>query len=1055
MVVDSNSVICESIVSRFHEIVCKYSSRTALKYLDREYTYDELDNITDRFAAVVKKSGILKGEKIAVYMDHTDIYVCSILSILKCGCVYVPIDMNYPIERIKNILGINQIKKVICNDCILDIDEVEVIPYDIVYQKQYSKEKEGTILCVDDTAYVIFTSGSTGVPKGIEIKHRSVLNLVNSFVPYFEKEQVHNVLLLAPFIFDMSVGQMFFALLTGQTLDVLPIDIKESVEELVMYMSHRHITICDITPLHLNSIIEYLDSSNKPEKNFHMPEIIISSGEALPLQIAKKLFQCKEFKRSLLLNCYGPAEACVYVTIYQITERNIKNIQKMLIGKPINNTKIFILNEDGLECKVDEIGELYISGEGLAKGYVNQKELTDKYFVTKGEVCQDILYRTGDFGYFTEDGNICYTGRNGDQVKIHGYRIELGEIQFHIANLGPVKECKVLAVDSKQGKKIVAYYISGEKISLEYFMDSLKKVLPHYMIPNYFVEVERFDLTPNGKLNKKNLPDYRICYLRPKNVQEDNMVIHDNILFEILNICKRILKIENINYNDSFIMLGGNSLLFFSLSMEIQKKWNVAVKLSELYTEETIISIANIVQDKIKKKREQINYLFEYEQKKTTLAESIPFQRLIFLEEKKGNLIRDKYKLHNFPTYNVMYRIILDEYIESELLEKSLDAVIKAEDIFRISFEKAEKLWNMKLNEGEVYQYFECRKCKDINNIDDLKSYGKDFNILELPLFQIILFIDNNSKQCIMINFHHAIFDYFSAHIFLKQVFYYYYKQEIIHKIKNFMDYSVYINNIDKNNLGKFWNEYYKGRESALLIPGDIEKNRLRKMIFFKEKEIILSGEDLKLMRNICKKYSFTEYLFTFNCFAILLSYILRKNDIVLGTYINMRSLGNEFETQMIGLITNMVGIRFQYEGNMSILDSIFKLKDNFLKILNYLPIYFNEVFQYFDEEELMKGQLYEIIFNYIIQGSFDIAETKHRFQITEIGEEPCSIPFTIKAYEDDEKILFKFKYCSQIYSDLFITKLAEKYMKIIHECIYDINQSIKIYNDECIISDF
>lgn len=1026
----------KGIIYNFNMIVERWPERIALVYDNIAYTYNEIDKKTNRIAMALKKQGVKEGTTIVVYLPHSDSFVCAILAVLKCKCIYVPIDDGTPHQRVLNIMKKYQINTIICEEKRIEVAEVNQIAYDelLMENKQYDYV---TSTCEGNKyAYIMFTSGSTGEPKGIPIRQKSILNLVYAYKKYLTFNIVNQqvrFLLFASFGFDMSTFQIYDSLLTGNTLDVLPIEKKDNMGAFLEYVTKHEIQVSDITPLFLDAIREYLDSN--PKEYYSIPEYFISSGEALPLSVVQNVYKNPLFKDVTVLNSYGPTEACVYTSVYPLTSSNYQHLTSMLIGKPIENTNIYVVKDGNQICDIGEKGELYITGSGLADGYYNSEEKTKESFVYVPELFgEQIAYKTGDYGYYVESGDLFYSGRSGDQIKIRGYRVELGEIQYQIEKLDKVKKCIVLTQGKLKQKKIIAYFVAEEMLSVSYFREFLSQVLPAYMMPSYFVPVERFHFSERGKINKKELPDYKVYALREYVVSEKEC-IHDEILEKVINIAKDVLEIDGLQYNSNFFAAGGNSILLYSLNSKIQEEWGISLSIAGLLRVNTISGIADMVRNKgdesisSEDKRKIIG----------NIAPTTAFQRLLFSEEKKSLRMIRKYHLDEFPRYNVVYRILLDERIDSTRFRKVLDEVLNTIDSFHAVFVRQGNEMKMKKSKLEKEYYFEIQQCESIENLLEIKTYVKNFDITKTPLFQIVLLQDKKGRQCFLFNFHHAVFDYFSLHIFMQKLFKNYYCQETVDlaESNSFFEYTSRHITEDKTEQLSFWKKYYSNRSESVYIDGNIIESTHR-MIEFREEEFYIQGKVYDNLRMVCQRTGASEYLFTFTVFAITICSMLHKEDIIIGTYINSRGQEKCNNLNTIGLITNLVGVRMKDFTHQKFSDYILKMQEEFIKVIENVAVDFNDVYEVFSKDDMEKGQLFHITYNYVVQGTFGIDDTEHEFKFQEIGEEPISIPFGLKGYQDDEKIIFRLKYCSQIYSEEFIKQFVWNYMHFITEFAQD-----------------
>lgn len=1029
-----------NIIQQFKNIANKYPQKVALICGDLSVKYSEMKKEVLNIAYSLRINGVKAGDMVAICLPHTTDFVMAVMAVLECGAIYVPIEYHTPDGRTRVIIENYNIKWMISekrrdvNVKIMYYKDLKV-SYDVKLKQSSQKTVDQPQGSGKDSAYVIFTSGSTGVPKGIEIMNDSVCHLVKAYSKYLNPKSYrgsHKVLLMASFSFDMSVFQMFYPLLTGQTLDVLPEKIKENPTELLEYIKRHKISVMDVTPLYLDSMTECM----KVRGEYYIPKFIISSGEALPLMTARRWFQNKECKESIILNSYGPTEACVYTSVFKIDRINVEYIDKMLIGIPLDGYQIHILNEYQKPCAVDEIGELYITGKGLAKGYLNQAKLTENTFVKIRKLFgSQRLYRTGDFGCVTQNGMIYYAGRKGEQVKIHGYRVELGEIEHQMQNIQGILKSRVIVQGEEKERKIIAYFIADKGIrwTAEALDDYLKDFLPHYMIPHYYVPVEHLKRTVRGKLDRNSLPDYQTYMLKRKKGQTSNNS-KDSIYFKIESICKQLLNLNEINPEMSFLEQGGTSIHYFSLSAEIQSQMRVMIRPSELMKMSDIYTIADAVRKQIMQKKDKNSNVNV--DRVSTVSGTTAFQRLLFTEEKKTQKLVYKYGIRDFPMYNVIYSVSFDEVMDAERLRLVIAKLIEENDALHSRFiNNSFNILEMRTNEVDVRDAFEQVKVASVTQEGIVYKVIKKFDISKTPLFRITMLNDDEGKQRFIMNFHHAVFDYFSMRIFMEQLLRLYYKSEQ-EKTGSFLNYI--INSNQQKNVSDihFWKRYYRDRKSKVCLKGDISIDGIHNMICFTTQKFRIESENYQMIRNKCQKIGITVYGLMFACYAKLLMELTQSCDIIIGTYMNSRDGDGLTNVRTIGLITSMVGVRFRYKDGDTSAEFLRNVEEDLNTIRGHLSLGYNEVYTIMEEKDLMQGKLFDIVFNYIVQGSVHESISGHDYVFEEIGEESISLPLALKGFEDCSGITFKLKYCSEIYSELFIERFVYQYINTIEKII-------------------
>jgi amino acid adenylation domain-containing protein len=562
----------ESIVDLFENQILSNGSAEAIKFKDQSISYDELNEKVNQLSHyLVNTKGIYEEVVIGIYVDRSPKMIVALLAVLKAGASYIFIDPEYPNERIRKIIDDSQLKLVITNlfdqlasinlttDYVDLIKEKDLIDFQPIENPRVSIQE-------NYAAYTIYTSGSTGVPKGVVIEHATLLDYCLTFIEYFSLTNDDRVIQQSSLSFDTSVEEIFPALISGASLIIMPSGGRD-VEFMIKSIEINKATVLSTTPLVLN---ELNNSSNRIDSL----RVIISGGDLLlPKQINKLI------NRFTIYNTYGPTESTVCVTYNKIEDLS----ETSLIGKPISNREVFITNNEGKLCPLTVSGEICVGGKGLARGYLNNQELTLERFI-ESDYLKKRVYRTGDLGRWLPNGKIEFLGRIDDQVKIRGYRIELGEIECKLIEHGLVNEVAVVSKEHNGNKILVAYYTSENEIETDILSSYLSEKLPDYMIPVFYVCLAKMPLTSTGKLNKKALPEPEIKlgedYVAPSNEIEEKLV---QIWSEVLKVDKGLISI-----NRSFFELGGHSLKAITLTNKLYKVFNVEISLREIFNNATI-----------------------------------------------------------------------------------------------------------------------------------------------------------------------------------------------------------------------------------------------------------------------------------------------------------------------------------------------------------------------------------------------------------------------------------------------------------------------------------
>ncbi|MBD1892511.1 non-ribosomal peptide synthetase [Coleofasciculus sp. FACHB-SPT9] len=565
----------------------------ALIFENQQLTYRELNIRANQLAHHLQQLGVVPDVLVGICVERSLEMIVGLLGILKAGGGYLPLDPTYPQERLSFMLEDAQVSILLTHSHLSSLlktcwgdcqDSLSVVCLDtdldaIAHHPQHNPSSNVTS---ENLAYVIYTSGSTGKPKGVLVQHRGLSNLAEAQLEVFKVQPSDRILQFASLSFDASIFEIVMALRSGATLYLAK---KESLlpgQPLIKLLRENAITHATLPPTVLAVLPEKLPAL----------QTIICAGESCSQNIVKRWAVDRKF-----FNAYGPTEATVWATIAEISNDS----HKPSIGRPISNTQIYILDAHLQPLPIGITGELYISGDGLAQGYLNRPDLTAERFIPNPfNSYRDknsrisTIYKTGDLARYQPDGKIEFLGRLDDQVKIRGFRIELGEIEAVLTQHPAVRETVVITIEKVSGdKRLVAYIVPAQNFTptIIELRDFLKKKLSEYMVPSAFVVLESLPLTPNGKFDRHNLPEHDNstnpsldkAYIEPRNPTESTLA---KIWAEVLNI-------KRVSIHDNFFDLGGNSLLSITLMEQIKKQFERELPLSTLFLNPTIEGLAS------------------------------------------------------------------------------------------------------------------------------------------------------------------------------------------------------------------------------------------------------------------------------------------------------------------------------------------------------------------------------------------------------------------------------------------------------------------------------
>ncbi len=636
---------------------------TAIALEGRRLSYRMVQQQSDKLAFFLRKTHqVGPNDLIGLMMERSEWAIIAILGILKSGAGYVPIDLDYPQQRKAFMVAETQLKTLIVLSGQLDEAAAYGVPVcalDLeMEQWQAPATPENAVRNPKDLAYVIFTSGSTGKPKGVMVEEASLLNyLFYSLDAYLPGEQPFSFPLFTSLAFDLTQTSIFLSLLSGGTLTIEKSNDPDIALENIT--QNPVVNAIKLTPSHLNFL------EGKPNSEIR---VAIVGGEQMEKQHVAILKAMNPDIR--IYNEYGPTEATIGCTVYEISDPE----QQVLIGKPIANTQIFILNDAGELAPKGVPGEIYIGGECLARGYLNRPDLTAERFIVNPHAPDtgSRIYRTGDIGRWLRDGNLEYRGRKDNQVKIRGYRIELGEIESILAAAEGVKSCALVAKPAPSGGlRLAAYVVAEPACQKNQLLEYLSDKLPDYMIPAIWEMLDELPLTDAGKIDRKALVDRSTAplsaqtYTAPEEETEKQLAA----------IWKALLNVENIGVHDNFFELGGDSIISIQV-VSRAKQLGYALRPRDLFQHQTISSLAKLI------RQQKISSTVAEQGLLTGAAALSPIQAWFFE--------------HAFPGmahFNQSVLLEISRSFDEASLETVVVSLVKHHDALRFIYHKENGQW--------------------------------------------------------------------------------------------------------------------------------------------------------------------------------------------------------------------------------------------------------------------------------------------------------------------------------------------------------------------------
>ena len=1026
------------VTELFKRSATQFSNKKAVSFTDKQLSYSELNKLSNKCANYLITNHT---ENIIGISLERDLYnIAIILGILKSGKAYLPIDLKYPQERKTLIIKDSGLTTLLCSEKINA--EINQITFDELKKlfEDYDDTEPNIKITEDSPAYIIYTSGTTGNPKGVVIGHGTLSYFTQTSHNHYNISEKDTVLQFASISFDAAVEEIFPTLCFGASLVIRDENMISTNEHFLKKCKEYGISILNLPTAYWHQLVSELDSLNI--SHFKNIRIVILGGEAVIKTATKKWFKYFD-KTPELINTYGPTEATVVATKHTITPSDL--VSEIPIGKPIANVSFRIVNSNNQPVSTGIPGELCLGGDCLAFGYLKNEELTNQKFI---KIAGKRFYKTGDLVRLKTDGNIDFIGRIDNQVKIRGFRVELNEIETRIRQFGKIKDCVVCAKNIEQNHlDIVAYIVKSEEFNATKLASFLEQNLPDFMVPAYFVFINKIPLNINNKVDVKSLPlpgnkDRQIGqeqHKKPEN--QTQKIVHD--------IWCELLKLNEISISDNFFRLGGHSLLATQMITRLEKFINKKITLQKIFENPTIESFSDFLDKKAIKnnyKKDSIKI------KKVDRTNAIPLsssqKRIWFIDQLEGAN----------ASYNIPLDFKIRELFNTGIFQQSLLAIAERHEILQSSFSNENGNPVQNFAKTPIID-FSLHDLSGINTEEAEKQYlilsdanaQFIFDLTKAPLWRSLVVKMPDSDYRLLFNFHHIISDGWSVGIFIKEL------SEIYNsKINNRkpelgkqnIQYADYANwqqeNIDSEKIKTqidFWQNKLQGVPEIIQFPTDFPRQKLQT---YNGGEIRIQFNDSTTIRlkKLASENNISLYMLLFSAYVILLQKHSNDTDIVVGTPIANRK--NGLTDNLIGVFINNLAIRSNISGNQTIRNFIEQLKSTLFEAYNNEEAPFENVLKKLQlKRNLSISPLFQVMFNLLNAHNEKLDFEGAQVEYLDIPRKIAKYDLSLIMSERNEELYGVFEYNSDLFKKSTIERISHHYQNIISFLLNSLDSNI------------
>jgi amino acid adenylation domain-containing protein/FkbM family methyltransferase len=1031
-----------TIAELFEAQVRHQPQATALRFGEQQLCYREVNEAANQLARRLRAAGVGPESLVGVCLERSPQLVITLLAILKAGGAYLPLDVSYPPERVSFMLRDADVRVLVTQHSLL-----ETLP-----------EHSGTVICVDrdavqiaregnenlavrgtaeQLAYVIYTSGSTGQPKGVSVSQRAVVRLVcaTNYVQLGAGDRVGQV---SNASFDALTFELWGALLNGAELVLVEQEVVLSAVALGRTVRAQGINVMFVTTALFNQL------AHSGSDVFQGLKYLLFGGEAADVQAVREVLRVGG--PAHLLHVYGPTENTTFSTFYEV-EEVAAEARTVPIGRAIAQTEVYVLDQELQVVPAGVTGELYLGGDGLARGYLKRAELTAEKFVPHpySEAGGARLYKTGDLVRCGVDGQIEFIGRIDHQVKIRGFRIELGEIEARLSEHEAVRESLVIARGSSSNEKqLVAYVVvhAGETLSGSELRSYLKQRLPDYMVPSFFVFLEALPLTANGKVDRRALP-------APELDRETGFVAPRTALEELLaGLWAELLGVAEVSIDDDFFELGGHSLLATQLISRLRTEFGVEVALRQLFEGPTIAELAQHVDSALQAKRSLEVPTITPVSREIALPLSFAQQRLWFLDQLEPGK----------AFYNVPVAVRLLGTLNISALQQTLNEITRRHEVLRTTFD---------LVDGQPRQHIHSPSALPLRLMDlssvpqserereaqriTQEEAERGFDLSHGPLLRATLIVLSPQDHIVLLTMHHIVSDGWSIGVLIREVAALYQAfasgapSPLSDLTIQYADYAAWqhqwLQGARLEEQLAYWRAHLAGAPPVLELPTDQPRPAVPSYRGARH-PFSLSAETTAGLKSLSRQQGATLFMTMLAAFNTLLHRYSQQSQVVVGTPIANR---HQRETEeLIGFFVNTLAVRTDLSGDPTFVELLTRVREAALGAYAHQDVPFEKVVEDLQpERDMSRSPLFQVWFVLHNDTSEELVLPELRFAPMENRNETAKYDLTLDVHESGENLRGILEYSTDLFEAETIERMARHFERLLEAIVAEPEQRL------------
>ncbi|MEL6535924.1 MAG: amino acid adenylation domain-containing protein [Bacteroidota bacterium] len=1015
----------DTIHGLFEAQVAQRPEQIAIVSGEVRLTYAALNEQAHALAAHLQQAyDIQPDQRVGLMLHRSEHMIISIMAVLKAGGAYVPIDPTYPQERI---------------DYILEDAGVTVLLTD---QETAQVPKSVTCVRVDEplpttgdsplvaraephhVAYVIYTSGTTGQPKGVLVEHRNVVQLLFPEEPLFDFGPEDRWTVFHSYSFDFSVWEMFGPLLTGGRAVIVPGPTARDGYSFMQLLSEEGITVLNQTPSAFKNIQAILQDDPSVQLAVRY---VIFGGEAL--QAAQLVYWNQRFPATRLINMYGITETTVHNTYHEVSTADIE-ADLNNIGKPLPTLSAWVLDGYGQLVPPGGVGELYVGGTGVTRGYLNRPELTEARFVTLPWLPEQRLYRTGDLVQVhlqeaLHGGSMHYRGRIDKQVKIRGYRIELAEIEKTLLAHTAVESAVVIAREDVRGEQALFAYVRGtaDEASLK---DYLAQQLPEYMVPGYLSQIAEFPLTTNGKIDVKALPD-----LSAEDTASTAVAPQTPLQAQVLSVWKSLIDREHLGIHDHFFEMGGHSLSAVQLSAKLYKLTGTRLSLEDIFAKPTIAEQAELLEKASSAPYSPIARCAEQAEYPLSSAQ----QRLYVLHQFNENSL----------AYNMPAMFEVNGSLDLDRLEATFRQLIDRHEILRTSFHSRQGQPYQRIHTSVDFAVEHLTLEEDLDAT--LQAFMRPFLLDSPALFRVGVLPLVNGNQGLLWDIHHIITDGQSMELLVKDFLALYRGDSLPELSLQYRDFATWQREDTEHRTRleaqkAFWVDQFAEPLDVLELPTDFTRPTYKDDAG-KTYPFAFSQADSEALKQLAAEAGVTPFMLFLTLYLVTLYRLTQQNDIVIGVPTAGRT-HPDVET-VVGMFANTLPLRNELEGDTSFAALLQQVRVTTLAAFQHQDFQYEELLEELSlGREVSRNPLFDVML--VMQDQPQEKLTIPGLALTPVAFEEGVSKFDLSLYckEDDGHYALYWEYRTDLFTEDTVAKFAHYFHTLTRSVLQDANQPVR-----------